>query len=439
MGGNVGAWEFSWDALPQEIRAMLHNWTELPDLPDARVADSIWRSLRDDWLLQDPTRTRDFAGLLDSLGVARAIRDSHPDDDEFLQRVQITSGLRHAIVTYLISLGSYRNHSEIVEPLPQSTETHEAIDSIPGFGFAPRSGGDFLRLNSLMDLEWSQWLLQTENAVENLLPGEGLVVIAQVGEASEVDRQEAAFGVHFERLPDGRIGVSLGPEELLPVGVTYQPLWPELTQQGWDPNPDGRPIRIHDWPQGVDDAVVAAQHALRWILMIPRPLSILQSDEIPAPGHMLPGPPLPNEVVRPADSQEVISVVQSVIRAMGGYALPAVADNTHGFRMGPWSGWIHAGESSAVLDIVIVADSTAQGEVTERDPQRLISLQGQRFTFGRIVISDNQVVVVGSMPCATFTGAAIQHLLSGLISDAQALTDISAQGSSSSAHVGMYL
>lgn len=435
----MGAWEFSWEALPQEIQAMLRNWSELPDLPDARVADSIWPSLRDDWLLHDPTRIRDFTALLDSLGVARAARDSYPDDRDFLQQVQITSGLRHAIVTYLIALGSYRHHSEEAVPPAQDFEASDDIKPIPGFGFAPQSGVDFLRLNSLIDLEWSHWLLQTENAVESLLPGAGLVVLAQVGEASEVDSQEAAFGVHFERLPNDRIGVSLGPEEWLPVGVTYEPLWPELTQQGWEPNPDGRPIRIHDWPQGVDDAVVAAQHALRWILMIPRPLSVLQSDEIPAPGHMLPSAPLPHEVVRPANSQEVISVVESVIRAMGGYSLSAVADNTHGFRMGPWSGWIHAGESSAVLDIVIVADSRAQDGGGERDPQRLISLQGQRFTFGRIVISDNQVVVVGSMPCATITGASIQHLLSGLIGDARSLTDSSAQRSSSSANVGMYL
>lgn len=433
----MGAWEFDWGNVPAAVLDLLPPESASSGaLPGPELGGRIWPQLRDEWLLPSQRRTSEFANLLDSLNVARTTRDSAPDDTEFLRRIRNSAGLRHAIVTYLIALGSQTSGSTGDGTGP-ATNNGSVGEQIPSPEFAPRSNIDFSRLSSMVDLEWSQWVLRTENAVETLRPGSSIVVMSFTGEAANDAGQEGVFGVNFERISDVSLGMALGPEGLLPQGVTYDPMWNALQEVGWEPDVDGRPMATYRWPEDVDRAIAIAEHTLRWICLVQRPLSMAQSDELPAPQNLLPAPPLPEEVIRPAGPSDVLAVVDAIVREMGGSVLSGADANTHGFRLGAWAGWLHAGINEAVLDIVVVAHEIASPE--EVNHEQILNLQAQSFRYGRTVVTGGQAMVVASLPCQAFTGQAVQTLLYGLIEDAAALNGATDRVIASETVVGLYL
>lgn len=437
----MGAWEFAWEALPDPLLMLFPPEIRASGrLPDAQLAGERWTTLRDQWILQDQDRTHAFAALLDSLGVARTTREAADDDADFLRRVRNSAGLRHAIVAYIVALGSRQGASDdLTEAAVAADRPPLRASVIPGDGFAPQSGVDFSRLNSLVDLEWSQWILRTEGVVEQLRPGGSVVVVSFSGDEANSPGNEGAIGIAFQRVDDDTLGISLGPEELLPAGVTYAPLRSALEALRWTEMADGRPGASFPWPDGIDDALVMAQHTLRWVFLIDRPLDMGQSDEARPPEDMLPAAPLPGDIIRPTGPSDVLGVVDSIIRAMGGLVLSSADATTHGFRLSEWSGWIHAGGAEAVLDLVIVVADSSTTNAFRLEPAHAVDMQGQRFRFGRVVMSSGQALVVGSMPCHAFTGQAIQTLVLGLIEDAAAVAGATTTGLGIERGLGGYL
>lgn len=425
--------EFSWQALPDALRRLLPaEYTGDEDrTPDDELARVSWPAIRDRWLLLDERRTLEFASLLDELGVARTSRSQTDSDADFLRTVRNTSGLRHAIVRYLISVAA----ATVVDPglrtgVEPNGGTADANGGIPGPDFAPRSFSDFTRLASLNEFSWGYWLLNSSNAIEALLPGESIVLGVVMDGPPSNGEGEAVVGFMFRRLSSSSFEVIGAPEDVLPEGVAYAPLREQLVNLGWFCTPDGAPSAEFSWPEGIDDGLVLAQQTFRSVFLIDGPGRSFESDEMRPPEGTLPAAPLPGEVIYPTNAEELISVVDSVIRAMGGYIIADVDSTTHGFRAGEWSGWIHADPRELVLDVVVMALDHERG-ATKFDAAHVIELQTRAFRYCRVVVSGTQTLVAARFPCQAFTGASIQALLLGVIADAavcvgsfQAVSDV---------------
>lgn len=434
----MGIWEFDWQALPERlVRLMPAEYVSAGRLPDSEMARHVWASVRDEWLLTDPARARDFAALLDSLDVARTTRERAADDIEFITELKNTAGLRHALVRYLLGLGSVSAPS--APTTAHRPEQRHLVAEIPSEDFAPRTSVDFSRLSDLNDLEWGYWLLRSFGAIEDLLPGESLVIMAEMPGPANSGAPTAAAGFMFSRVRDDMLEVLGGPQDTLPEAVTYEPLRQRLVGLGWGWTTDDRPQAEFPWPDGIDDALMAAMDTFRSVFLVDTPLRMYQSEEFRPPDGLLPAAPLPTDVVRPSGPEEVLSVIDSIIRAMGGWVLSDVDPTTHGFRLGDWSGWIHADPAQPILDAVLIALDSDVPEPSRLDPTRILQLQEAHFRFGRIVVSGTQTLVAGSIPCHCFTGNVVEVFLRGLIDDAAACIGISEPATVDQRSIGGYL
>ena len=434
-------WEFAWQALPDALRSLLPaDYTgDEGRTPDDELARVSWPAIRDRWLLLDEQRTREFASLLDELGVARTTRSQTDSDADFVRTVRNTSGLRHAIVRYLIGVAEATS----VDPgfrvgAPPSESSADANSGIPSSDFAPRNFMDFTRLASLNEFSWGYWLLNASNAVETLLPGESIFLGMAMDGPPGDGNGAAAVGFLFRRISGSSLQVIGAPDFVLPKGVAYAPLREQLVDLGWFCTPEGVPLAEFPWPEGIDDGLVLAQQTFRSAFLIDGPGRSFESGEIRPPEGMLPAAPLPAEVICPTNAEELISVVGSVIRAMGGYIIADADATTHGFRAGEWSGWIHADPRDLVLDVVVIALDHEPG-ATMFDASHVIELQTRAFRYCRVVVSGTQTLVAASFPCQAFTGASIQALLLGVIADATACVGSSRSVSDADQSFGGYL
>lgn len=414
-GDLVGLWEFSWQALPETLRRLLpaEYAGENGRVPDADLARAAWTEIRDRWLLRDDQRIIEFVALLDELGVARTTRSQTKSDADFLRALRNTAGLRHAVVRYLLQLGSQGGR-----PL-ESVADDEESSGIPSADFAPRNFNDFTRLAGFNELSWGYWLLSAFNAVEDLLPGESIILGMELDGPANSGHPGASVSFMFARLNDDAFEVIAGPESFLPGGVHYGPLRQRLIDLGWTWAQQEVPVGQYPWADGIDDALVLAQQTFRSIFFIDDPARAFTSDEMTPPGGMLPAAPLPHEVISPSGPEELISVVDSIVRAMGGHIIADVDATTHGFRWRDWSGWIHANADEAVLDVVVIALDHSSSSV-ELEATHIVDLQTRVLRYGRIVVSGGQTLVAASFPCQAFKGGSIQALLVGVMTDAAA-------------------
>jgi hypothetical protein len=421
----MGAMEFQWQRVPSGLLAAVD-----PDaqsgLPEAESLRDSWASVRDTWLLADPDRTARFAALLDALEVGRTAREKATNDVEFLQLVRNSAGLRHALTRYVIAVGSPPGPSDdpaetaaVPDRLaPEAPGQPETQASIPGPDFAPQSASDFSRLGGINDLQWGLWTLQLFNAVGRLLPGESIIVKSLVQEVANDGQSQGSLGVSIAHGAGDILLLVAAPEYLLPLGITYDPLWPALSDIGWQRGEAGEVFLQLEWPEGADEAAALVAHTMRSVFLIDSAARIEQSDEIRPPEGKLPAPPSPGDIVRPEGTQELLGVVGSVIRAVGGTVLTGADATTHGFRIGPWAGWLHADSDAPILDVVVIVTDLGKPAGQVFDTERVLQLQASGFRFGRLVLTDSQALVAASMPCHAFTGQSVEAFLVGLLEDA---------------------
>ena len=181
-----------------------------------------------------------------------------------------------------------------------------------------------------------------------------------------------------------------------------------------------------------------AQQTFRSVFLVDSPGRSFESEEMRPPDGMLAAAPLPAEVIHPTNAEEVISVVDSVIRAMQGDIIADVDSTTHGFSVSGWSGWIHADPRELALDVVVIALDHEPG-TSRFDAAHVIELQTRAFRYGRVVVSRTQTLVAARFPCQAFTGASIQDLLLGVITDAAVCIGNSRRVSDLDQSLGGYL
>lgn len=421
----MGAMEFQWQALPPGLQEAVGSAAS-GEVPQADALRDAWPAIRDGWLLADPDRTARFADLLEALDVGRVARQRAETDEEFLQTVRNSSGLRLALARYLIALGSgpgaADDPAEIAAAPDRAAPAREGGDGpaagIPGPEFAPQSAADFGRLIGINDLQWGLRTLQLFNAVTRLLPGESVIAAASVEDVANDGVTQGGYGVSIAHGPGNVLLVVTMPEALLPVGITYLPMLPALQDLGWQVGPNDIIYMEFPWPDGADDAAVFAVQTLRSVFLVDSAVRIELSDEIRPPDGLLPAPPAPDDVLQPADAAELLAVVGAIIRAVGGSVLAGADDTTQGFRLGPWAGWIHASPDAPILDVALIVSDFSKPAGQSFDPSRALDLQATGFRFGRVVVTGEQVLVVATMPCHVFSGRALESMLMGVITDA---------------------
>ena len=389
--------EFRWASLPEGLLSCLAEFPEpsadnradaaqaarklsdgIGETPTDERARELWRLMRDGWILGDPARVERVAGLLDSLQVGRAAREAAADDADFLRTVRASAGLRHAVIRYLVALGSGAGAAgdpveiaaapdRVVALRPSSVEPVSADAPIQSSDFAPRSSADFSRLAGMNDLQWGLFMLNLFNAAERLLPGETLVVRTLVDDVANDGQNQGLLGVSIAHDVGGNVMIALVPEPRLPAGTSYERLRPALSDLGWEVTGAGLVFAQFPWADGLDDAIAVIVQTLRGVFLIDSPARLQQSDEIRPPEGTLPAPPGPTEVVQPEGPVELLAVVAAVIRAAGGTVLTGADPLTFAIRIGAWSGWIHADEHAPLLDAVfVVADLGSEGSDSTR-------------------------------------------------------------------------
>lgn len=211
--------EFSWQALPDALRRLLPaDYTgDESRMPDDELVRVSWPAIRDQWLLLDEQRTLEFVSLLDELGVARTTRNQTDSDADFVRKMRNTSGLRHAIIRYLISFDTSMTVDPEVRTYIEPSDDKAGVNrGIPSSDFAPRDFTDFTRLAGFNDFSWGYWLLNACNAVEALLPGESIVLgMVMDGPATNSD-DVGLVGFMFRRLGGDSFEILGAPEAVLP-------------------------------------------------------------------------------------------------------------------------------------------------------------------------------------------------------------------------------
>jgi hypothetical protein len=464
----MGLMEFRWGALPDDLLVAL---SCLPDpapadgaptpaeaelllldavgpTPDDAHARDLWLLMREGWILPDPERTARIAAMLDALEVGRTARASAEDDADFLRAVRTAAGLRHAVVRYVIAVGSpvtgpatdpveaaAAPDRRAAEPVPAGTGTQP----IPSSDFAPRTAADFARLASMNDLLWGLFMMQLYNAVQALLPGETIVVRSLADDVANDGENQGSFAVSIAHGVGGDLTVVLSPEAFLPAGLGYDVLRAGLTDLGWQRNAAGTVFAEFAWPDGSDDAVAVIAQTFRSVFLVDNPVRLEQSDEIRPPGGTLPAAPADGDVIRPESPEELLAVVAAVIRAAGGTVLAGADPLTFAVRIGPWTGWVHADPGAPLLDVVIVVTELSDPAAPRLEADDVLAMQATGFRFGRMVVTPRQALLAASAPFDAFTPRMVHALIGGLIDDATRAVGLATSSTPLTPGLGGYL